>query len=194
MKTLITQLIALLTFFGFPALQYFLLVQFSKNHAKPELWYLPDWGFRLVIRNMHSKRTLTNIKQRSFIRSYFHSGKGSSVTSYEDQLINEKESMFLFPKEDYILLEFNLKLHSDGESTEIIVSNSSDNDNSIIVMNDDSDLVIDYEANIKNYLNFNVKVANRVKINETSLFDCLQKIQESNVERTFMIDSIQRVS
>ena len=54
--TFLGQFLALFTFFAFPAIQYIILKRFSKEHGKPELWYLPTFGFRLVIRNIPNKK------------------------------------------------------------------------------------------------------------------------------------------
>jgi hypothetical protein len=52
LKELISQLLALAAFFAFPAIQYLLLKRFARNEGQPELWYLPKYGFRVVIRNI----------------------------------------------------------------------------------------------------------------------------------------------
>jgi len=67
-EIILSQLIALLTFFAFPIFQYFILKKLTKKECNPELWYLPDFGFRLVIRNLPGKRFLTDIKYKSFLR------------------------------------------------------------------------------------------------------------------------------
>jgi hypothetical protein len=59
----LSQLIALIAFFAFPAVQYVLLKTLSRKEGNPELWYLPDHGFRLVIRNLPRKRILTDIRR-----------------------------------------------------------------------------------------------------------------------------------
>ena len=62
------QLLALIAFFAFPASQYILLKWLTRKEGQPELWYLPDHGFRLVIRNLPRKKTLTDINYRVIFR------------------------------------------------------------------------------------------------------------------------------
>ena len=52
------QLLALLAFIAFPATQYLGLKWLIRKEGQPELWYLPDYGFRLVVRNLPRKKCL----------------------------------------------------------------------------------------------------------------------------------------
>jgi hypothetical protein len=67
LKQLISQL-ALAAFFAFPAIQYLLLKRFARNEGQPELWYLPKYSFRLVIRNIPGKRALSDLKYCARLR------------------------------------------------------------------------------------------------------------------------------
>ncbi len=96
----IGQLIALLAFFAFPASQYVLLKALSRKEGQPELWYLPDCGFRLVIRNLPRKRVLTDIRYRAFIRRLTPASEGSSVASIVVQKLITRDDMVLFPGTD----------------------------------------------------------------------------------------------
>ena len=62
---ILTQLLALVTFFAFPATQYLLLKRYSRREGRPDLWYLPAYGFRLVVRKIPGKKTLSNIRYRA---------------------------------------------------------------------------------------------------------------------------------
>src|ERR1700722_14938624 len=104
----IGQLIALFAFFAFPATQYVLLKASSRKEGNPGLWYLPDHGFRLVIRNLPRKRILTDIKYRVSVRQVSPASKGSSVASITEKRLVTREDMVLFPGTDQILLELNL--------------------------------------------------------------------------------------
>src|ERR1022692_161893 len=102
------QLLALAAFFAFPAIQYVLLKIASRRKGRPELWYLPAFGFRLVIRNLPYRRTLTDIRYRTFVRKTVPSSAGSSVRTLNDQQLLSREDMVLFPGTDQVLLSFRL--------------------------------------------------------------------------------------
>src|SRR6266852_1332770 len=87
----LVQLLALVTFFAFPAFQYLLLKRYSKHEGRPELWYLPAYGFRLVVRNIPGKKTLSEIKYRALIRDVVQAGPGSSVATWNDRILLERE-------------------------------------------------------------------------------------------------------
>src|SRR6267378_2193970 len=100
------QLVALATFFAFPALQYVFLKWSSRRKGEPELWYLPAYGFRLVIGNIGRKSTFSDIRYRAFIRSVVPAGPGSSVKTWIDERLLEREDFFLFAGGDQVLLTF----------------------------------------------------------------------------------------
>jgi hypothetical protein len=86
------QLLALAAFFAFPIFQYVFLWITSKNEGKPELWYLPDHGFRLVMRNIPRRRTFYNVRYKTLVRGFISASKGSSVESWkDDEIVNETE-------------------------------------------------------------------------------------------------------
>jgi len=62
LEQLLSQIVALAAFFAFPVIQYILLKIVSKREGNPEHWYLPEYGFRLVIRNKPRKKILKDIK------------------------------------------------------------------------------------------------------------------------------------
>lgn len=96
MEFFLGQLAALVTFFAFPAFQYWLLKHTAKNEGNPELWYLPKYGFRLVIRNLPRKKSLSNIRYRVLVRTVVPPSAGSSVATYQDILLVEKDDFFCF--------------------------------------------------------------------------------------------------
>lgn len=56
------QLAALVTFFAFPVVQFLMLRRFAHKEGQPELWYLPSYSLRLVIRNIPRNGTLSEIR------------------------------------------------------------------------------------------------------------------------------------
>src|SRR4051794_14610693 len=107
-QTFIGQLLALLTFFAFPAIQFFILKRFSRKEGRPELWYLPSFGFRLVIRNLPYKKTLSELRYKTVLRKIIPGDLASSVSTLQDETLIEKEDFFLFPGYDQILICFKI--------------------------------------------------------------------------------------
>lgn len=101
MEFILGQVVALVTFFGFPALQYLLLKKFPRREERPELWFLPRWGCRLVVHNITGKKKLSDIRYRALLRRRIPAGDGSSVATFEDQAILERDDFFLFPGTDW---------------------------------------------------------------------------------------------
>ena len=190
----IGQLIALFAFFAFPATQYVLLKAFSRREGNPELWYLPDHGFRLVIRNLPRKRILTDIKYRVSVRQVSPASKGSSVASITEKRLVTREDMVLFPGIDQILLEFNLLQAADGlkKGRVILVkSNGNPNEGEPGVEIGVSDrLTCDYSATIQNFFNFDVQVGKRIEIIGFDLFGILVETVAANVEQSFPLKSV----
>jgi hypothetical protein len=185
----IGQLIALFAFFAFPVIQYMLLKAFSRKEGSPELWYLPDHGFRLVIRNLPRKRILTDIRYRVSVRQMQPSSKGSSVASIMEKRLLTREDMALFPGIDQILLEFKLYQGDDGiKEGNVILAPSSgyaDEGQSAIDIGISDRVVCNYSATIQNFFNFNVQLGKRVEITGFDLFELLVEIVAVNAEQSF---------
>src|SRR5690348_7813851 len=114
-EQLAAQLLALVTFFAFPAIQYGSLRRFSRQEGRPELWYLPRFGFRLVVHNISGRRTLSEIRYRTILRHIVPAGDGSSVHTFVDTVLTDREDFFLFPGTDQILLCFRLERAASSE-------------------------------------------------------------------------------
>lgn len=190
----IGQLIALFAFFAFPATQYVLLKTLSRKEGNPELWYLPDHGFRLVIRNLPRRRILTDIKHRVSVRQVRPSSEGSSVASITEKRLFAREYMALFPGVDQILFEFNTYQHAsgirEGRVTLIPGSGYADARQSAVEVDVSDRLVCDYSATIQNFFNFDVQVGKRVEITGFDLFDMLVKALDVNLERSFPLKCV----
>lgn len=181
METFIAQIIALVTFFAFPAIQYYLLKRFSKKEGRPELWYLPSYGFRLVIRNIPNKRTLSDIKCRTFIRKVISANSGSSVSTLVDETLVEREDFFLFPGYDQILLCFEIK-GENKDDLSFVHTDKLGKPVKEIPLQEVDVLISDYTANVENYFNFDIKLGKRVIIDKAALISYWTKIKLSNVE------------
>jgi hypothetical protein len=183
------QLLALAAFFAFPIVQYVFLWCTSKNEGKAELWYLPDHGFRLVMRNIPRRRTFYNVRYKSLVRDLIPPSKGSSVGSWKDDEILNVNEFFLLPGSDQTLLQYNLSQNGSG----LLHIERTDKSGKVLSkhpVGKEAKLVADYEATLKNWFHFDVRVARRVEISESGLRSSLEQIEEHDIEQYFDICQI----
>jgi hypothetical protein len=185
----IGQLLGLLTFFAFPAFQYFSLKIFAKNEGQPQLWYLPKYGFRLVIRNLPGKRTLSDIKCRALLRKVITSSSGASVATYQDDVLLGREDFFLFPGNDQVLVSFNL----DGGDDDLcfVLTDKLGQEKKRVPLEDFDRLICDYVATVENILNFDIKLAKRAEMKSSTLGTIWKELKGQ--ECSFPIDRIRNV-
>ncbi len=183
------QLLALLTFFAFPIIQYGIVKWSSSHDGNPELWYLPSYGFRLVIRNLPRKKKLFDIKYRSFTRKIIPSNVGSSVKSYIDTELINREDFFLYPGIDQILISF--KLISEPNNKVIFIhTDKLGNELSRKSLTEFDKLISDYTASIKNLFQFDAKIEKRIEIEKDELISFYEKITKNNQEQSFPLTVI----
>jgi hypothetical protein len=186
------QLLALITFFLFPALQYVLLKRSSHKDGTPELWYLPKYGFRLVIRNIPRNRTLSDIKQRTYLRKVVPASPGTSVATYLESIIVTQEELFLFPGNDLLLICFRIE-GDKADSLDLVVTDKLGNEKSRHPLSSFDRLVSDYTANIENRLNFDVKLGKQAQLYMSDMVQIWKEITKSNLERRFELSRIKSV-
>jgi len=164
----VSQFLALITFFAFPAIQYLLLKWAARREGLPRRGYLPEYGFRLVIRNIPRRRFLKDIKYKVFLRSLVPPSKGSTAYTFYDIEILCKEEFFVFPNSDQTMLSF--QLHETEEDIAFVVTDKLGNkiQDGIPIKNFEK-LICDYSATIDNFFNFDVKVEKRIVIESSSL-------------------------
>jgi hypothetical protein len=192
MEVFLGQIIALATFFAFPVIQYIILKKYSAREGRPQLWYLPAYGFRLVIRNLPGNKTLSDIKYRVRVREVVPACDGSSVATLCDTDLIEVSDTFLFPGTDQILVSFQLKKSDNGKLL-VIHTDKLGEKVEKRVFEDDTKLVVDYEANLENWFNFDVRIAKRVEVDGKSLRDIMDAIDKNDVERQFDIPRVRNV-
>ena len=160
-------------------------MKFSTRHeGSPELWYLPAYGFRLVIRNLPSKKKLFDIKYHSFLRNVVPSNKGSSVSTYMDFELVKCDNFFLFPGTDQVLISF--RLERDSQKNPIFIhTDKLGKELSRRPFQDFKELISDYMATIDNLFHFDVKISKRVQINTEDLEQMLFSIERYNEEQLF---------
>jgi len=184
------QLAALLAFFAFPAFQFLLLKHTAKNEGNPELWYLPKYGFRLVIRNLPRKRSLSNIRYRALVRTIVPASAGSSVATYQDITIVEKDDFFLFPGTDQVLIAFQLRNSPD---LRLVHTDKLGNENAAVQLTESSVLIADYSATINNWFNFDVHIAKRVEVNCQQLQKVFDRTADNNQEQRCDVSRVRNV-
>ncbi|MBD2057800.1 hypothetical protein H6F88_17535 [Oculatella sp. FACHB-28] len=165
----VSQLIALITFFAFPAIQYILLKRLSQREGYPKLGYIPGYGFRLVIKNIERKRRFRDIKYKIFIRKLIPPSDGSTVYTFSDQEILSGEELFLFPNSDQTMLCFQLKGRSEDNVTLVLTDKIGKPIQDAISIESFDKIICDYSAAIQNFLNFDIQIEKRVVIESKSL-------------------------
>lgn len=191
------QWLALVTFFLFPIIQYCILWAASRRKGRPELWYLPAYGFRLVIRNLPHKKILTDIKYRVIVRSCIPRSEGSSVATMIDRPVLANEDMVLFPKTDQILLSFNLRVNN-GTSQEtcpllLVVTDKTGVENLSVPLSLGDRLLCDYAATIHNPFSFNVQTGKRIELNGDRILEIFEEVKEENVEQCFAPSRVRNI-
>jgi len=186
------QLLALITFFAFPAIQYILLRRFSQQEGAPQLWFIPAFGFRLVIRNLPRKRTFSELKTRAMLRTIVPAGDRATVSTFIDEVLSSRDDFFLFPGTDQTLVSFRLEHISSG-SIDFIFTDKLGAERKRFPLNTFDKLICDYTANLENILNFDIKMGKRAEITSTSLAKIISQIDAHSVERMFPLDRIRDV-
>ncbi|MFZ5494785.1 MAG: hypothetical protein ACOZE5_05540 [Verrucomicrobiota bacterium] len=193
-KEAFTQLLALVAFFAFPAIQYFWLKHFVRKEGQPVLWYLPKYGFRLVISNIPGRKVLSEIKVRTRVRRIVASSAGASAATFMDQILVEQEEMFVFPGSDQVLVSFRLELSPSGKSQFVFTDKLGVSKQTFETDSFDK-LVCDYVANVENLLNFDIKLGKRVELKTETLKILLTEIQaDPDTERSFPVDRVREVT
>jgi hypothetical protein len=187
------QILALITFFAFPALQYVLLKRFTAREGNPELWYLPQFGFRLVIRNLPRRHTLSAIKYRALLRQTVPAGSIIGAATYVDEILHQREDFYLFPGVDQVLVAFRI-VGSSENTLEFVSTDVLGNERKRVPLGEFQRLICDYEATVKNLFNFDVKLGKRAEVTSDSLCEAWKLLRKDPGEREFPISKVLSVS
>lgn len=181
-ENFISQFFALATFFAFPAIQYSFLKYFTKKEGNPELWFLPKYGFRLVIRNIPNKKVLSEIKYKTLLRKIVDSDIGeSSVATLIDDILIERDEMFLSPGYDLILLNF--KIDRVNEEYLFVMTNKLGQQQKTVSLKEIDFIISDYTANLENWFNFDIKISKRVFLRQKDLIKICNTIESCPMEQ-----------
>ena len=157
------------------------------------MFYLPDFGFRLVIRNLPRKNTLSDIKYKTYVRRIVPASFGASVTMYDDKDLVVVDDFFLFAGTDQVLISFKLAKRNGSEKLYFVHTDKLGNDKEWIAIDDITFLISDYTANIENLFNFDVKVAKHVRVKADLLKEFWQTIQRNNYEQSFPVSEVRNI-
>jgi hypothetical protein len=191
-EQLLSQLVALATFFAFPAIQYVLLKIISKKEGNPELWYLPARGFRLVIRNKPRKKILKDIKYNIALIKIIQPSEGCDIATTDINYIRKGEKLFLFPGADHILLNFKLQSSINGDISFVYTDEIGNIINNLQLSNL-SGVRCDYSSIIQNFFNFNIQFGKMVYISASMIQQLFDDIKNNNSEKKFNLDNIKNI-
>ena len=186
------QVLALIAFFLFPCIQYVLLKKSSQKDGRPELWYLPKYGFRLVIRNIPRNRTLSNITQKTYLRKVVPASPGTSVATYVETLLVMQDDLFLFPGNDQILICFRIE-GENVDTLDFVVTDKLGKEKERYPLLSFDRLISNYTANIENILNFDVKLGKQTQLYVSDMKNFWKQINQDNVEDQFQLSRIKSV-
>jgi len=192
----LSQLAALILFFVLPAIQYAALKFRASNAGRPELWFLPAVSsFRLVMRNLPTRHTLSGIRYRALLRAIYPAHAGISVNTYLDEPLLERQDFFLFPGSDQVLLTFRLESSpaADKSSFELVLTDKLGRETKRMPLDPAAWLLCDYTATVENYLNFDISLGRRVELSGLSLINYTHEVTQRPFEAIFPIDCIKTV-
>ncbi len=168
------------------------LRRLAREEGRPELWYLPRYGFRLVIRNLPRRRTLSGIRYRALIRTVIARGDGASVATFQDEHLVEREDFFLFPRVDQVLVCFRLESDDNGR-VGFIHTDKLGNAIKTFDVDDNTLIVSDFTANVENLFNFDIAIARRVEITGARLMEIAEAIQTAGDEQEIDVSRVRTI-
>lgn len=187
-EQIIGVIIGFITFFLFPIAEFIGKRYFSRNDGNPELWYVPKYCFRLVVRNIPSKAKLYDLKYKSRVREIIPASNGCSVETFIDETLIDSGDFFLMPGDDQIILSF--KLDTIDGIDYFIQTDKVGIESKRIELNKIDYLISDYTAQIDNKFQFDLFIGRRVEIKKKTLEDMLVKVKSNPLEQSFGVDKI----
>ena len=164
---LLGQLIALATFFAFPALQNIWLKRASSREGAANLSFSPRYGFRLAVANQFGRRVLSQLRWRALIRRVRPTADGRRPGLIDDTHFLAREDFFLFPGADQILVAF--KLRRTGTEIQFVPTSVVGEDREPLSLAGEPLLICDFTATIEMRFNFDYHIAKRLTIDIAAL-------------------------
>jgi hypothetical protein len=161
-ESAIGQLLALIAFFAFPALQYWWLRRVTADEGTMNLSFSYTYGFRLAVTNQFGKRVISDLRWQARLRRLVPSPDNPRLNLADDTELPARSDFFLFPGRDEILVAF--RLEREDERVVLVATSLLGEKRSSAAVQGECLLVCDFTANIENPLNFDFKVAKRATI------------------------------
>jgi len=189
-----TQLVALISFFAFPIIQYAWLKFRARKRGRAEIWFLPAYRCcRLVLRNLPHRKVLYDIRYRAFLRKIEPPSAGASVESYGDKEILGRDEMFLFGEDDQVLVSFRVE-GEDAKSLDLVVTDKFGTEQARYPLKSFDLLIADYAATMKNMFNFDIRIAKRAEVKREKLTTIWHTLIPGSEEQSFQPDRLRSVS
>ncbi len=164
--------------------QHKFLVRKYRKEAPIRLWYLPDFGFRMVARNIPGKYLLRDFKSKVRIRKILPPSKGCSVSTYLDTIVEQAEEQFVLPRQDGVLLCFRLDL-AVGERFLLIVTTKDGREVQRHDVTDHTCIIGECTATVVNPYGLNFQLGRRAVASVDMLLKYTSRVLAEERERTF---------
>jgi hypothetical protein len=168
LQGLLGQVIGLVTFFAFPALQYLWLRRLSYREGSANLSF-SVLGFRVAVANQFGKRVISDMRWRAIVRKLRPSPDNPQLDLCDDTELHSREDFFLFPGGDQILAAFTLR--QDKDHVALVSTSVTGNERQRVPINDNAFLICDFIGTVENPLNFGFRVAKRVIVSMDELLE-----------------------
>jgi hypothetical protein len=171
------------------AIQHRWLGRKYRKEGSIHLWYLPDFGFRLVMRNIPGRYLLKDFKFKVRLRKIVPPSKGSSVSTYVDIDVHQGEELFIAPKQDGVLLCFQLDTQEveNEERFVLIVTTKDGKEIKRYDITDESCMIAEYTATVVNPYGLDFKLARRAIASVDMLLTYSSRSLDEERERSFRI-------
>lgn len=151
---------------------YFLSAVCVKNHAgKAECWWLPRAKtFRFVIRNLHGKGNLFDIRYHIWLRKDIPPTKGISINTLDDLDVCEGERIILPPGQDLPIICFRLEKRKS--TLFLVITDKTGNPQSSFPIKDDSfRIMIEFSIRTRTWFFFKHEISRLYSIPQFKTID-----------------------
>jgi hypothetical protein len=126
------------------------------------------------------------------VRTTLPSKPGSSVASFDDKVLLERNELFLFAGTDQVLLSF--RVGGELSPQTFVHTDKFGLLQSEYKLSEFDRVIVDYTAMLRNWFNFDIRVARRVEIKRATLEGIFLTIRANPIERRFVPDLIRKAS
>ena len=171
LQGLLGQVIGLVTFFAFPALQYLWLRRLTHGEGSANLSF-SVLGFRVAVANQFGKRVISDMRWRAIVRKLRPSPDNPQLDLCDDTELHAREDFFLFPGGEQILAACTLRQEKDHVA--LVSTSVTGKERQRVPINGNAFLICDFMGNVENPLNLDFRVAKRVVVSMDELLEHCQ--------------------